>query len=136
MVGNPTDDDDRLSADAATEHRKEQAWASRGRLCKLVAQPGGKGQVFKKLHKAWGLTATPILPGIESQQAWEEHRDGILQSIAPVDYLVSQREPTGNSILRLSIIVYIILHSWSMQENGDAQSTSDGNRVGPARGPL
>jgi hypothetical protein len=33
------------------------------------------------------LTATPILPGIESQQAWEEHRDGILQSIAPVGYL-------------------------------------------------
>jgi hypothetical protein len=54
-------------------------------LCKLVAQSGeGEGQVFKKPHKAWGLTATPILPGIESQQAWEEHRDGILQSIAPV----------------------------------------------------
>jgi len=33
------------------------------------------------------LTATPILPGIESQQAWEEHRDGSLQSIAPVGYL-------------------------------------------------
>ena len=111
--------------------------ASRGSLCKLIAQSGeGKGQVFKKLRKARGLTATPILPGIESQQAWEEHHDGILQSIAPVGYLVSPERANRHSILRLSIIVYIILHSWSMRENGHAQSTSDGNRVGPARGPL
>jgi hypothetical protein len=63
--------------------------ASRGSLCKLIAQSGeGKGQVFKKLRKARGLTATPILPGIESQQAWEQYRDAIL--IASVGYFVSQ----------------------------------------------
>jgi hypothetical protein len=34
------------------------------------------------------LTAAPILPGIESRKAWEKHRDGVFESIAPVGYLL------------------------------------------------
>ncbi|MGA8408918.1 MAG: hypothetical protein WB680_17205, partial [Candidatus Acidiferrales bacterium] len=33
------------------------------------------------------FTAAPILSGIESRDDWEKHRDGVLQSIAPVGYL-------------------------------------------------
>ena len=41
--------------------------------------------------------------------------------------------------LRHSIIVDIMLHSWSTsleRQNGDSQSTSDGISVGPTSGPL
>ena len=34
------------------------------------------------------LAEVPILPGIESRKAWEKHRDGVFESIAPVGYLL------------------------------------------------
>jgi hypothetical protein len=46
----------------------------------LIASDG----VFVRITRA---------PGIESQQPWEEHRDGILQRIAPVGYIMSQESP-------------------------------------------
>lgn len=47
----------------------------------------GKARSSRNSVKYGVLTAAPVLPGIESQEAWEEHRDGVLESIAPVGYL-------------------------------------------------
>ena len=47
----------------------------------------GKARSSRNSVKHGVLTTTPILPGIESREAWAEHRDGILQSLAPVGYL-------------------------------------------------
>jgi len=47
----------------------------------------GKARSSRNSVKHGVLTTAPILPGIESQEAWEEHRDGVVESIAPVGYL-------------------------------------------------
>jgi hypothetical protein len=47
----------------------------------------GKARSSRNSVKHGVLTTTPILPGIESLEAWVEHRDGILESLAPVGYL-------------------------------------------------
>jgi hypothetical protein len=33
------------------------------------------------------LSDSPVIPGLESQEAWEEHRQGIWESLRPVGYL-------------------------------------------------
>jgi hypothetical protein len=48
----------------------------------------GKAVSSRNSVKHGVLTAAPILPGIESRKAWEKHRDGVFESIAPVGYLM------------------------------------------------
>ena len=48
---------------------------------------GGKSRSSRNSLKHGALTAAPILPGVESIEAWEEHRDGVLKSLAPLGYL-------------------------------------------------
>jgi hypothetical protein len=47
----------------------------------------GKAVSSRNAVKHGVLAATPILPGIESSEDWENHRDGIFESFAPVGYL-------------------------------------------------
>ncbi len=48
----------------------------------------GKAVSSNNATKHGLLSATPILPGIESRKAWEKHRNGVFKSIAPVGYLL------------------------------------------------
>ena len=48
---------------------------------------GEKARSSRNSLKRGALTAAPILPGVESREAWEEHRAGVLKSLAPVGYL-------------------------------------------------
>jgi len=47
----------------------------------------GKAVSSRNAMKHGVLAATPILPGIESSEDWQKHRDGIFESFAPVGYL-------------------------------------------------
>jgi hypothetical protein len=47
----------------------------------------GKAVSSRNAVKHGVLTTAPILPGIESRKAWEKHREGVLESLAPVGYL-------------------------------------------------
>ena len=47
----------------------------------------GKAASSRNAVKHGVLSTTPILLAKESRKAWEEHRDGIFKSIAPVGYL-------------------------------------------------
>jgi hypothetical protein len=47
----------------------------------------GKAASSRNAVKHGVLAATPVLPGIENREDWEKHRDGLLESLAPVGYL-------------------------------------------------
>jgi hypothetical protein len=68
---------------------EKQLAANRRNALKSTGPRSAKGRArsSKNSIKHGVLTATPILPGIECQEAWEEHRDGVIESIAPVGYL-------------------------------------------------
>jgi hypothetical protein len=47
----------------------------------------GKARSAQNALKHGMLSDSPVIPGLESQEAWEEHREGILESLKPVGYL-------------------------------------------------
>jgi hypothetical protein len=49
--------------------------------------PIGKGVSSRNSVKHGLLAEAPILSGLESRKAWERHRNGVLESMAPVGYL-------------------------------------------------
>jgi len=49
--------------------------------------PSGKAASSKNAVKHGLLAQTPIISGVESRKMWERHRDSVLQSIGPVDYI-------------------------------------------------
>jgi hypothetical protein len=49
--------------------------------------PIGKGVSSRNSVKHGLLAEPPILSGLESRKAWERHRNGVLESMAPVGYL-------------------------------------------------
>jgi hypothetical protein len=49
--------------------------------------PFGKAVSSRNAVKHGIFAAAPILSRIESRNDWEKHRDGVLESIAPVGYL-------------------------------------------------
>jgi hypothetical protein len=51
--------------------------------------PAGKTTSSRNAVKHGILAITPILSGLESQEAWEGHREGIFKSLAPVGYIES-----------------------------------------------
>jgi hypothetical protein len=51
--------------------------------------PVGKTVSSRNAVKHGILVINPILPGLESQEAWEGHREGIFKSLAPVGYIES-----------------------------------------------
>jgi hypothetical protein len=68
---------------------EKQLAATRRNALKSTGPRSAKGRARSSRNsiKHGVLTATPILPGIECREAWEEHLDGVLESIAPVGYL-------------------------------------------------
>jgi hypothetical protein len=51
--------------------------------------PIGKAASSRNAIKHGILVVAPILSGLESQEAWEAHREGIFKSLAPVGYIES-----------------------------------------------
>ena len=47
----------------------------------------GKSVSSRNAVKHGVLAAAPILSGIENREDWEKHRDGVLESLAPIGYL-------------------------------------------------
>lgn len=46
----------------------------------------GKARSSKNALKHGVLTTCPVLPGVESLEEWERHREGLFKSLAPVGY--------------------------------------------------
>jgi len=54
----------------------------------------GKAASSRNAVKHGVLSIAPVLPGVESREEWEEHRAGIVASLAPVGYfenLIAER---------------------------------------------
>ena len=49
--------------------------------------PAGKAASSRNAVKHGVLAATPVLPGLESPEAWEDHRTDVVKSLAPVGYI-------------------------------------------------
>ena len=54
--------------------------------------PVGKTVSSRNAVKHGILVITPILPGLESREAWDGHRDAILESLAPVGHMADWLE--------------------------------------------
>jgi hypothetical protein len=48
---------------------------------------GGKARVAQNAVKHGAFSTLPVIPGVERPEDWQAHRDGILQSLAPVGAL-------------------------------------------------
>jgi hypothetical protein len=59
---------------------------------------GGKARSSRNAEKHGLLSASPVISGLESRKAWEEHRAGLFESWAPVGYQES------HLVLRLATI--------------------------------
>jgi hypothetical protein len=49
--------------------------------------PAGKAAVARNALKHGAYAALPVIPGVEREEDWQAHRDGILDSLAPVGLL-------------------------------------------------
>src|ERR671919_3070791 len=49
--------------------------------------PGGKGVPPKNPPRHGIRSPAPVVPGLEKAEDWEEHRDGVLESLSPEGHL-------------------------------------------------
>src|SRR5918992_5534448 len=59
----------------------------------IVSPSGGPSTREGKEVARWNATRhgirspAPVVPGVEKAEEWEEHRDGVLESLSPVGHL-------------------------------------------------
>ncbi len=83
----------------------------------------GKAKVARNAVKHGITSPSPVIPGMETEEGWEAHRDGIIESVQPEGYL--ERELAQNLALHLwqhrrvtrYITAVTAMHVASMEED-------------------
>ena len=87
-VGSELQSDARKESNATATGSEKKIAANRRNALKSTGAKtaGGKARSSRNAEKHGLLSASPIIPGIESPKAWKEHRAGLFESWAPVGY--------------------------------------------------